>query len=486
MVGQKTPTALGTENIGKLLMQYAVPAIIAMTASSLYNMVDSIFIGHGVGTMAISGLALTFPLMNLAAAFGSLVGVGAATLISVKLGQKDYDTAQRVLGNVFVLNILLGVAFTVIVMAFLDPILYFFGGSDETVGYARDYMYIILLGNTITHLYLGLNAVLRSSGHPQKAMYATIATVIINTILDPVFIYGFGWGIRGAAIATIVAQIISLMWQLWIFSSKEELLHFHRGIFRLKRKIVFDSLAIGMSPFLMNMAACFIVILINQGLKKYGGDLAIGAFGIVNRLVFIIVMIVMGLNQGMQPIAGYNFGAKQYERVTKTLKLTIIYATGVTTFGFIIGMLFSDTVVGIFTSDAELIELSAKGAAGYRLPRPAEPQVRPAGKRHLGAGHRPADGRPAGAPEGLAAGGGERDRPFRRPRAPDGGHRGPGRRPDCGYFRGKAVKNCGKRAKTSCIMPCRVVLYCGKSAQLQTFGRCRKVGRRAEEAGGTN
>lgn len=361
MVGQKTPTALGTENIGKLLMQYAVPAIIAMTASSLYNMVDSIFIGHGVGTMAISGLALTFPLMNLAAAFGSLVGVGAATLISVKLGQKDYDTAQRVLGNVFVLNILLGVAFTVIVMAFLDPILYFFGGSDETVGYARDYMYIILLGNTITHLYLGLNAVLRSSGHPQKAMYATIATVIINTILDPVFIYGFGWGIRGAAIATIVAQIISLMWQLWIFSSKEELLHFHRGIFRLKRKIVFDSLAIGMSPFLMNMAACFIVILINQGLKKYGGDLAIGAFGIVNRLVFIIVMIVMGLNQRMQPIAGYNFGAKQYERVTKTLKLTIIYATGVTTFGFIIGMLFSDTVVGIFTSDAELIELSAKG-----------------------------------------------------------------------------------------------------------------------------
>ncbi len=361
MTGQKTPTALGTENIGKLLMQYAVPAIIAMTASSLYNMVDSIFIGHGVGTMAISGLALTFPLMNLAAAFGSLVGVGASTLISVKLGQRDYDTAQRVLGNVFVLNILLGVAFTVVVMAFLDPILYFFGGSDETVGYARDYMQIILLGNAVTHLYLGLNAVLRSSGHPQKAMYATIATVVINTILDPVFIYGFGWGIRGAAVATIVAQAISLMWQLRIFGNKEELLHFHRGIFRLKRKIVFDSLAIGMSPFLMNMAACFIVILINQGLKEHGGDLAIGAFGIVNRLVFIVVMIVMGLNQGMQPIAGYNFGAGLYARVIKTLKLTIIYATCITTFGFIVGMLFSNLVVSIFTSDAELIGLSAKG-----------------------------------------------------------------------------------------------------------------------------
>lgn len=361
MAGQNTPTALGTEKIGKLLMQYAVPAIIAMTASSLYNMVDSIFIGHGVGTMAISGLALTFPLMNLAAAFGSLVGVGASTLISVKLGQKDYDTAQRVLGNVFVLNILLGLTFTVVVLLFLDPILYFFGGSDETVGYARDYMQVILLGNTITHLYLGLNAVLRSSGHPQKAMYATIATVVINTILDPLFIYGFGWGIRGAAIATIVAQVISLIWQFRIFSNKDELLHFHRGIFRLRRKIVFDSLAIGMSPFLMNLAACFIVILINQGLKKYGGDLAIGAFGIVNRLVFIVVMIVMGLNQGMQPIAGYNFGAKQYERVTRVLKLTIVYATGITTFGFLVGMLVPDLVVSIFTSDAKLIEISAEG-----------------------------------------------------------------------------------------------------------------------------
>ena len=361
MTGQKAPTALGTEKIGKLLMQYAVPAIIAMTASSLYNMVDSIFIGHGVGTMAISGLALTFPLMNLAAAFGSLVGVGASTLVSVKLGQKDYDTAQRVLGNVLVLNIVLGLAFTVATMIFLDPILYFFGGSDETVKNAREYMQIILLGNVVTHLYLGLNAVLRSSGHPQKAMYATLATVVINTILDPLFIYGFGWGIRGAAIATIIAQVISLLWQFKIFSNKDELLHFHRGIFRLRRKIVMDSLAIGMSPFLMNLAACFIVIVINQGLKRYGGDLSIGAFGIVNRLVFIFVMIVMGLNQGMQPIAGYNFGAQQYARVSRVLKLTIIFATVVTTSGFLMGMLVPELVVSIFTSDEELIAISARG-----------------------------------------------------------------------------------------------------------------------------
>ena len=287
--------------------------------------------------------------------------MGAATLISVKLGQRDYDTAQRVLGNVLVLNIIIGLAFSVVTLIFLDPILYFFGGSDETVYYAREYMQVILWGNVITHIYLGLNAVLRSAGHPQKAMYATIATVIINTILDPVFIFVFDWGIRGAAIATIVAQVISLMWQFKLFSNKEELLHFHRGIFRLKRKIVFDSLAIGMSPFLMNLASCFIVILINQGLKRYGGDLAIGAFGIVNRLVFVVVMIVLGLNQGMQPIAGYNFGARQYSRVTRVLKLTIIGATVVTTTGFILGMIVPELIVSIFTSDMELINLSAEG-----------------------------------------------------------------------------------------------------------------------------
>lgn len=192
-------------------------------------------------------------------------------------------------------------------------------------------------------------------------MYATIATVVINTILDPLFIYGLDMGIRGAAVATILAQIIALMWQFRLFSNRDELLHFHRGIFRLKRKIVFDSLAIGMSPFLMNVAACFIVILINQGLKRYGGDLAIGAFGIVNRLVYIVVMIVMGLNQGMQPIAGYNYGARLYPRVTKVLKLTIVYATAVTTFGFVVGMAVPRLVVSIFTSDAELIDLSARG-----------------------------------------------------------------------------------------------------------------------------
>ena len=205
------PIQLGTEKISKLLRQYAIPAIIAMTASSIYNMVDSIFIGHGVGTYAIAGLALTFPLMNLGAAFGSLVGIGAATLISVLLGGRNYDVAQRTLGNVVVLNVIIGLIYMIAVLAFLDPILYFFGASEQTVNYAKEYMEVILYGNIVTHMYFGLNAVQRSAGHPQRAMIATILTVIINTLLDPLFIYVFGWGIRGAAIATVVAQVVSLI-----------------------------------------------------------------------------------------------------------------------------------------------------------------------------------------------------------------------------------------------------------------------------------
>ena len=222
-------------------------------------------------------------------------------------------------------------------------------------------MTVILLGNVVTHMYLGLNSVLRASGHPRKSMYATINTVVINTILDPLFIFGFGWGIRGAAIATVLAQIIALIWQFHILSDKSELLHFRRGIYRLRRKIVRDILAIGMSPFLMNLAACFIVILINKGLKTYGGDLMIGAYGIVNRLAFFFVMIVLGVNQGMQPIAGYNFGAQQYDRVLRVLRLTIICAVCITTTGFLVGEFAPHLAVSLFTTDEELIRLSVEG-----------------------------------------------------------------------------------------------------------------------------
>ena len=355
------PVELGTEPIGKLLKNYAVPAIIAMTASSLDNIIDSIFIGHGVGPLAIAGLAVTFPLMNLSAAFGSLVGVGATTMISVLLGQKNYEVANKVLGNVVILNVLIGIIFMTVSLIFLDPILYFFGASENTIEYAREYMQIILAGNAVTHLYLGLNSVLRASGNPRMAMYLTILSVIINTAVAPVLIFWLDMGISGAAIATVLAQVVALTIILVYFSRKDRLLHFSRKIFRFDWRIAKDSLAIGLAPFLMNAAACIVTLFINQQLKKYGGDLAIGAYGIVNRISFLFIMIIMGLNQGMQPIAGYNFGTRNYTRVKAVMWKTVQFATMVSTTGFLIAMLIPELAVSAFTSDEELIGLASKG-----------------------------------------------------------------------------------------------------------------------------
>lgn len=352
---------LGTKPVGRLLMQYAMPAIIAMTASSLYNMVDSIFIGQGVGPMAISGLALTFPFMNLSAAFGAAVGVGASTCISVKLGQRDYSTAQNILGNTITLNLIIGVLFSIVSLLFLDPILYFFGASDQTIPYARDYMVIILLGNVFSHMYFGMNAVLRAAGKPRHAMYATMFTVIINTMLDPLFIYTLGLGISGAAYATILSQMIALTWQIWLFADRSQLLHLCKGTYRLRKAIVRNIIGIGMSPFLMNVCACIVVIFINKGLLQYGGDLTVGAYGIANRIAFVFVMVVMGINQGMQPIAGYNYGARNTARLMKTLKLSMLAATVVTTSGFLVAEFIPELCARMFTPDEQLIGLAAHG-----------------------------------------------------------------------------------------------------------------------------
>lgn len=355
------PTELGTEKISKLLKQYALPAIIAQTASSLYNMVDSIFIGHGVGPLAISGLAVTFPLMNLSTAFGTLVGMGAASLMSILLGQKNYNAANKVLGNVVSLNIILGILFMIVALVFIDPILYFFGASENTLPYAKDYMKIILYGNIVTHLYFGLNAQMRSSGFPKKAMMLTIFTVALNTILDPIFIFTFDLGIRGAAWATVIAQTASLVIVMRHFNDKSRGLHFEKGIIRLDWRIAKESLSIGFGPFLMNAAACLVTLFINQQLRKYAGDLGIGAFGICNRISFMFIMICLGLNQGMQPIAGYNFGARKYSRVKEVFWKTVGLATIATSLCFIICVLLPKSAVSIFTHDAELMEMSAKG-----------------------------------------------------------------------------------------------------------------------------
>ncbi len=352
---------LGTKPVGRLLMQYAMPAIIAMTASSLYNMVDSIFIGQGVGPMPISGLALTFPFMNLSAAFGAAVGVGASTCISVKLGQRDYSTAQNILGNTITLNLIIGVLFSIVSLLFLDPILFFFGASDQTIPYARDYMVIILLGNVFSHMYFGMNAVLRAAGKPRHAMYATMFTVIMNTMLDPLFIYTLGLGISGAAYATILSQMIALTWQIWLFADRSQLLHLCKGTYRLRKAIVRNIIGIGMSPFLMNVCACIVVIFINKGLLQYGGDLTVGAYGIANRIAFVFVMVVMGINQGMQPIAGYNYGARNTARLMKTLKLSMLAATVVTTSGFLVAEFIPELCARMFTTDEQLIGLAAHG-----------------------------------------------------------------------------------------------------------------------------
>lgn len=352
---------LGTKPIGRLLWQYALPAIVAMLASSLYNMVDSIFIGQGVGPIAISGLAITFPFMNLTGAFGAAIGVGSSTYLSVKLGQKDYRTAERILGNTLMLNVYVGVALSVVCLLMLDPILRFFGASDATLPYARQYMVIILAGNVVTHTYLGLNAVLRAASKPRQAMNATIFTVVFNTILDPIFIYpwGLGLGISGAAYATILAQVLALCYQARLLGDKRQLIHFSRGTYKLQSQIIKNIIAIGVSPFAMNVCSCIIVIFINNQLVSYGGDLAVGAYGISNKILFVFTMFVLGLNQGMQPIAGYNFGAQRFDRLMRVVKLTMLSATAVVTVGWCFAMFLPQLCVRLFTTDATLIGIAA-------------------------------------------------------------------------------------------------------------------------------
>lgn len=357
---RKETLALGTRPVGHLLMQYALPAMVAMTAASLYNIIDRVFIGQVVGPMAISGLAITFPFMNLGAAFGAAVGVGSSTSISVKLGQRDYQTAEQLLGNTVTLNLIIGIAFSVVSLLFLDPILRFFGASDHTLPYARAFMQIILLGNVVSHMYYGMNAVLRAVSKPREAMIATILSVGLNIIFDFVFIYWWRWGIRGAALGTVVAQSIALAWQMRFFADKRQLLHLKRGIYRLKGSLVKLILSIGVSPFLMNATACIIVIFMNNQLVRYGGDLSVGAYGVANALAMVFMMFVMGLNQGMQPIAGYNYGSQQFDRLRRVVDISIIAGVCIMTVGWLVAMFLPHAVARLFTSDPQLTRLSVK------------------------------------------------------------------------------------------------------------------------------
>ncbi len=357
----QNPHVLETEPIGKLLLQYSLPAIIAMTVTSVYNVIDSIFIGHGVGALAISGLALTFPLMNLIIAFSTLIGVGGAAISSIYLGQKDDHKATEVLHNVLILSLISGFCFGGVTWYFLDYILIFFGASDGTLSYARSFMQVLLLANPVSFLFISLNNVMRATGYPRKAMLSSILTVGVNVILAPVFIFQMNWGIKGAALATVFAQICGLVWVLSHFLKASSYIHFRRGYYKLRKNIIVSILSIGMAPFLLNVCASVIVVILNHSFKTYGGDLAIGAYGIVNRMATLFVMVVIGLSQGMQPIVGYNFGARHFDRVEQALRKIISAAVTVMSIGWLMSELFPGYIVAMFSDDYELNELAKVG-----------------------------------------------------------------------------------------------------------------------------
>ncbi len=376
--------SLGTDNIGKLLFSYATPAIIAMASSSLYHLIDSAFVGHGVGGAAIAGMAVTMPIMNIGSAFGAMVGVGAAARISLRLGEGNKAAAEKTLCNAVLLNIIIGLSIMVLMLAFLDPILLLFSGgraSEETLEYARQFMRIILYGNITQHLYLGLNEMIRASGNPRKSMAIMLTSVAVNLVLNPLFIFKFGWGIKGSAAATVIAQLVSFLIALSHFCSKSSFLRFKREAFHFDLRIIGNILSIGLAPFLMNICASMVAAFVNTAMLRYGGtgvhdivsreqgaaDLYVGAYGIVNRVALLFIMLIQGLNQGMQPIVGYNYGAKNYDRVRKAVFMTIGCGMTIATLGFILGETIPQVIARAFVDSSKggdeqlMVEAASQG-----------------------------------------------------------------------------------------------------------------------------
>lgn len=351
---------LATKPISKLLWQFATPSIIAMSATSIYNFCDSIFIGQGAGAFAISGLAITFPLMNISAAFGALAGTGGSAQTSVHMGMNQREVAQNIFGNVLSLNLIIGLTLSTLGLLFLDPILEAFGATDTTLPYARDYMRIYLLGICIHHAFLGMSGQLRAIGHPNLAMKAQLLTVVINILLDALFIFGFKWGISGAALATVIAQTSGFILTTWYLrDGSNKYVHFKRNIFQLKAKIIAKIISIGLAPFSVNICGCFIVVVLNHALLEQGGadgDLCVGANGITNRVTQLLILMVAGFSQGMQPIVGFNIGAQLFNRVREVLVKAIMTATIILTTGYILIAIFPAMLASLFTSDPVLIE----------------------------------------------------------------------------------------------------------------------------------
>lgn len=352
---------LGEKEIPKLLLKFSIPAIVGMLVNALYNFVDMVFIGQGVGPLGIAGVRIGFPLIVIGMAFSMLIGIGANSLISIRLGQKRKEDAELILGNAFVTMIAIGAVLTILGLVFMEPLLKLFGASQDVMPYAKGYFRIILFGVIFQMIGMGMNNFIRGEGNPKTAMLTMLIGAIINTILDPIFIFAFGWGIEGAALATILSLIISALWVLYYFFFGNSLLKIRKPNLRIRFDILKSIVAIGLAPFAMQLAASVLVIFMNQGLAQYGGDIAVSAMGIINNIASLFMMVVFGINQGAQPIIGFNYGAQKYDRVKSTLKYAIGAATVVVTIGYASINLFAPQMIGLFSSDPELIDIGSRG-----------------------------------------------------------------------------------------------------------------------------
>lgn len=353
---------LENEKIGKLLWKFSIPAIVGMVVNALYSIVDRIFVGRGVGSIALSGVAITFPISNVIMAFGMLIGIGAATVVSIKLGQKRVKQAERIIGNAFSLVIILSILVTILGITFLDPILNVLGASSETLPYAKQFATIILFGVILQNIGFGLNPIIRSEGDPKTAMITMLIGAVLNFIMNPILIFGFKLGVMGSALATVISQAVCSVWILSYFIKGKSLLKLRVDNLKLDKSLIREIVAIGMSPFSMQLAASLVTVIFNKSLAQYGGDIAIGAFALINSIVILILMPLLGINQGSQPIIGYNYGAENINRVKKTLVYASVAAASIATIGVIIVELFPVQIIRIFnTSDAQLIDIGSKG-----------------------------------------------------------------------------------------------------------------------------
>lgn len=356
---------LGEFPVGKLLLEFSIPAIIAMIANALYNVIDSIFVGRGVGSLALTAVTIAFPIMLILMAFSMLIGIGSTALISLKLGEQRHNEAEEILGTAFAASIAMGVGLSVILLLFLDPILRFLGATSDVFGYAKQFSTVIVAGAVFQFLSFGLNNIIRADGKPVISMVTMLFSAGVNSILNPLFIFVFHWGVIGSAMATVTTQIMISIYIFYHFTAGRSNLKLYRKNFKVRFDLLKKIASIGLSPFLLQVAASVVTFIFNSTLLIYGDKMAVAAMGVINRSTMMLLMPIFGINQGAQPIIGFNYGARKYDRVKKALKLAITAATVICVSGFVLSELFSHQIIGLFNKDKELIEIGTRGIRIY-------------------------------------------------------------------------------------------------------------------------